>query len=222
MSRYTFTFLSPHDFEELVRDLLQVEWNVAIEAFKTGRDGGIDLRYASAHDGTTIVQCKHYAVSGYSKLLSHLRNVDLPKITRLSSARYVVATSEGLTPANKDEIVAAMQPFIRSTGDVLGAQDLEGLLSRHPSVEKANFKLWLTSTAVLERVLHNAEQCHTDFEVERIRRKLGRGREHFDRQPLSPLGSEALRFHGSPALRFPVARAAAGPHRSHHAHGADL
>jgi hypothetical protein len=49
MSRYTFTSLSPQDFEELVRDLLQVEWNVAIEAFKTGRDGGIDLRYASAH-----------------------------------------------------------------------------------------------------------------------------------------------------------------------------
>jgi hypothetical protein len=38
MSRYTFTSLSPQDFEELVRDLLQVEWNVAIEAFKTGRD----------------------------------------------------------------------------------------------------------------------------------------------------------------------------------------
>jgi hypothetical protein len=54
MSRYTFTFLSPQDFEELVRDLLQVEWNVAIEAFKTERDGGIDLRYASAHDGTTM------------------------------------------------------------------------------------------------------------------------------------------------------------------------
>ena len=53
----------PQDFEELVRDLLQVEWNVAIEAFKTGRDGGIDLRYASAHDGTTIVQCKHGMIS---------------------------------------------------------------------------------------------------------------------------------------------------------------
>lgn len=172
MARYTFTSLSAQDFEELVRDLLQAEWNVAIEAFKTGRDSGIDLRYAPAHDGATIVQCKHYAASGYSKLLSHLRNIELPKVARLRPARYVVATSEGLTPANKDEIVAAMQPFIKSTGDVLGAQDLEGLLSRHPSVEKANFKLWLTSTAVLERVIHNAEQCHTDFSVERIRRKL--------------------------------------------------
>ena len=172
MSRYNFTFLSAQDFEELVRDLLQAEWNVAIEAFKTGRDSGIDLRYAPAHDGATIVQCKHYVASGYSKLLSHLRNVELPKVARLNPTRYVVVTSVGLTPLNKSEIIAANQPFIQSTGDVLGAQDLEGFLSRHPSVEKTNFKLWLTSTAVLERVLYNAEQCHTDFEVERIRRKL--------------------------------------------------
>lgn len=172
MARYTFTSLSAQDFEELVRDLLQAEWNVPIEAFKTGRDSGIDLRYASAGDGATIVQCKHYAASGVSKLISHLRRVELPKIVQLRPARYVVATSCGLTPANKNKIVAAMRPFIQRTGDVLGAQDMEGLLIRHPSVEEANFKLWLTSVSVLERVLHNAEQCHTDFEIERIQHKL--------------------------------------------------
>lgn len=172
MPKYAFTSLSAQDFEELVRDLLQADWNVAMEAFKTGRDSGIDLRYAPADDGATIVQCKHYAASEFNKLLSHLRKVELPKVTLLHPVRYVVATSIGLTPLNKDKIVATMRPFIKSTGDVLGAQDLEGLLSRHSSVEKANFKLWLTSTDVLERVLHNAEQCHTDFSVERIRRKL--------------------------------------------------
>ena len=167
-----FASLSPQDFEELVRDLLQAEWEVPIEAFRTGRDDGIDLRYASTHDGVTIVQCKHYVASSYGKLLSTLRNTELPKVIRLHPARYVVVSSQGLTPANKAKIVAAMHPFIKSTGDVLGAQDLEGLLRRHPSIEKANFKLWLTSTAVLERVLHNAEQSHTDFAVDRIRQKL--------------------------------------------------
>jgi hypothetical protein len=164
--------LSAQDFEELARDLLQAEWGMAIEAFKTGRDSGIDLRYAPAHGGATIVQCKHYATSGYGKLISHLRDIERPKVVQLSPARYVIVTSVGLTPANKDEIIATMQPFILGVGDVLGAHDLDGLLSRHPSVEKANFKLWLTSTAVLERVLHNAEQCHTDFELDRIQRKL--------------------------------------------------
>ena len=110
MAPHTFTSLSAQDFEELVRDLLQKEWDVHIEAFKTGRDDGIDLRYASANDGVTIVQCKHYAASRVSKLISHLRRIELPKIAAaLARARYVVATSCGLTPANKDQIVAAMR-----------------------------------------------------------------------------------------------------------------
>ncbi|PJI52472.1 hypothetical protein CTI14_41695, partial [Methylobacterium radiotolerans] len=70
MPRYDYKSLSPQDFEELTRDLLQAEWNVPLEAFKTGRDHGIDLRYAPIYSGTTIVQCKHYASSSVSNLLS--------------------------------------------------------------------------------------------------------------------------------------------------------
>lgn len=52
MPRYDFRSLSSQDFEEPVRDLLQAAWNVALEAFKTGRDNGIDLRYAPADGGS--------------------------------------------------------------------------------------------------------------------------------------------------------------------------
>src|ERR1700730_11727312 len=172
MPKYNITSLSSQDFEELVRDLLQEEWGIPLEAFRTGRDGGIDLRYAPAFGGTTIVQCKHLAVSGYSKILTNLRVQEFPKIARLDPERYVVATSVALTPANKDEIVAALAPYVKTTGDIIGADDIEGLLARHPEVERRNFKLWLTSTEVIERVLHNAELCQTDFEIDRIRRKL--------------------------------------------------
>ena len=65
-----------------------------------------------------------------------------------------------LTPPNKDAIVEALHPFVLSVRDVVGAGDLEGLLARYPDIARANFKLWLTSTDVLERVLHNAELCH--------------------------------------------------------------
>ena len=44
---YDFKQLSPADFEELTRDLLQQHWGVRLEAFKTGRDQGIDMRYAA-------------------------------------------------------------------------------------------------------------------------------------------------------------------------------
>src|SRR6266508_1211911 len=93
MPRYDFKSLSSQDFEELIRDLLQAEWNVSLEAFRTGRDGGIDLRYAPADGGTTVIQCKHYAASGFSKLLAHLHNSERPKIARLGPSRYIVATS---------------------------------------------------------------------------------------------------------------------------------
>ena len=171
MPRHNYDCLSPQDFEELVRDLLQAEWNVALEAFKSGRDNGIDLRY-SCIGNTCIIQCKHFASSGFPKLLRELRLKELPKILLLNPGRYVVVTTCGLTPGNKAEIAASLAPFVLSCHDVIGANDLDGLLARHPHVEKANFKLWLTSTEVLERVLHNAELCQTDFQIDRVRRKL--------------------------------------------------
>ncbi|SIQ48853.1 Restriction endonuclease [Aromatoleum tolulyticum] len=173
MPRYNFDALSPQDFEELARDLLQAEWGVRLEAFRAGRDRGIDLRYSPGPGRGTIVQCKHYAQSGFSKLLAHLRDNELPKIRLLRPCRYVVVTTVRLTPDNKGAIAAAMAPYVQNPSvDIFGGDDIESLLSRHPRVEQANFKLWLTSTAVLENVLHNAERCRTDFEVERIRRKL--------------------------------------------------
>lgn len=172
MPRHNYDCLSHQDFEELVRDLLQAEWNVTLEAFKSGRDNGIDLRYSCVAGDTCIIQCKHFATSGFSKLLSELRIKELPKIQLFKPSRYIVATTCGLSPANKDDVVRALAPYVLSPADVIGANDLDGLLARHPVVERANFKLWLTSTEVLERVLHNAELCLTDFQVDRVRRKL--------------------------------------------------
>jgi hypothetical protein len=44
MPSYDFTQLSSHDFEILVRDLLQAEWGTQIQSFAAGRDQGIDLQ----------------------------------------------------------------------------------------------------------------------------------------------------------------------------------
>jgi len=172
MPNYNYEALSPQDFEEVSRDLLQAEWNVALEAFKEGRDSGIDLRYATSPDSTVIVQCKHYAKSGFAALLRHLRDSELPKIAKVNPTRYVVVTTVGLSPGNKQSILQTLTPYVKSPSDVLGADDLDGLLAKHPNVERANFKLWLTSTSVISRILNNAQVCQTEFEVERIRRKL--------------------------------------------------
>ncbi len=56
MSDYDFHQLSPYDFEIITRDLLQARDGFLLESFKTGRDGGIDFRHASAARGKIIVQ----------------------------------------------------------------------------------------------------------------------------------------------------------------------
>lgn len=142
-----------------------------LESFTTGRDGGVDFRYA--HSGrTTVVQCKHYLGTGLSGLMANLKK-EAAKVARLTPHRYILVTSVGLTPANK----AAIQLLFGSTlaeADVLGPDDLNNLLGLHPKVEQRHFKLWLSSRAVLDRVIHNASIVQSEFEVERIHRDIRR------------------------------------------------
>jgi hypothetical protein len=79
MPNYDFSQLSPIDFENLVHGLLEKEWSCRLEAFKSGRDQGIDLRYSCPPLGSTIIQCKHYVSSGIRKLLRDLKKDEAPK-----------------------------------------------------------------------------------------------------------------------------------------------
>ena len=172
MPRYDFKSLSPQDFEELTRDILQAEWSVPLEAFKSGKDGGIDLRHSRKKDDATIIQCKHYAQSNISVLISALINSELSKVKKLNPSRYVLVTSLSLNPSDKQKIMDCMHPFIHNTGDVIGCADLDGLLAKHEEIEKRNFKLWFSNTHVLERILNHPEVCQTEFDVERIKNKI--------------------------------------------------
>jgi len=172
MSAHDFSRLSPLDFEELIHDLLQAEWEKPLESFKTGADQGIDLRHAQAEGGTTIIQCKHYLKSGFNNLHSILKNDELKKIERLSPERYVLVTSVPLSPQQKKKILTDLAPFVKSPNDIIGNEGIEALLRAHPQVEKTHYKLWLTSVGVMERVLHAAEACKTEFRLEKIVEKL--------------------------------------------------
>lgn len=171
MPNYDFRQLSPHDFEQLARDLLQARDGIVLESFKSGRDLGIDFRHARAID-STIVQCKHYAGTGFAGLMVELRK-EVLKAARLRPTRYILVTSVGLTPANKAEIQTLFGNPL-TTGDILGPDDLNNLLSLHPSVEQQHYKLWLASRAVLDRVIHNASLVQSEFDVERVHRDVRR------------------------------------------------
>ncbi|ODS57417.1 MAG: hypothetical protein ABS40_04145 [Agrobacterium sp. SCN 61-19] len=108
----------------------------------------------------------------FQALYRSLKRDELPKIQRLSPTRYVLVLSQGVTPANKTKLFDLFSPYILSEKDIIGRQELNDLLKDFPQVETANFKLWFTSTAVMKRVLHNAERCQTEFEVERVTNAL--------------------------------------------------
>ncbi|MEG3148224.1 restriction endonuclease [Sphingomonas sp. RT2P30] len=169
---YDFHDLSPLDFEELVRDLLQAELGIHLESFGPGRDSGIDCRHAS--DGNKlIVQAKHYLRSGSSKLLSALKAEDL-KVAKLAPTRYIVATSVSMTPAFKDAIIAAMPSTPLASSDIFGQEDLNNLLSKHSDIEKKHFKLWLGSTSILERIIHSGIYNRTETELALIKAMIPR------------------------------------------------
>ena len=158
--------LSPIDFEELCRDLAQAETGERFAAFGPGPDGGIDGRHSRGKKAT-ILQCKHYIRSSISTLVRNIEN-DLDKIRRLRADRYLLFTSLPLTPSRSERLSDLLRDIIRTPDDIWGKEDIEAALRRHPEVEKAHIKLWLTSTAVLERVLRSGLEAYTRSTKEEI------------------------------------------------------
>lgn len=180
---YDFQNLSFDDFERLCADLMQERLGLQLESFRTGRDGGIDLRHAPTKDRTTIIQCKRYAPDAFARLYSDLGAKELAKVKRLNPQRYVVCTSCRLNPDQKGKLLALLAPYCRSSADIYGASELNRLIAENEAIERRNFKLWLGSTAVLQRVLHAGIFAYSEHEVEVLQREISRYVVHqgFDR-----------------------------------------
>lgn len=151
--------LSPLDFEDLCRDIAQKETGARFSAFGPGPDGGVDGRH-SIGDGETILQCKHYIGSTFSKLKSAAIK-EIEKVEKLNPNRYLFFTSQSLSPKKSDQLAAIFQPFLIQSEDIWGKEDIEGALRRHPEILKSHIKLWLSSTAVLERILQSGIEAFT-------------------------------------------------------------
>lgn len=151
--------LSPPDFEDLCRDILQAETGQRFSAFGAGGDGGVDGRHSKGPQ-STVLQCKHYQNSTFSQLKSALSK-EVSKIDLLKPSRYIFLTSQSLTPARSDQLANVLGDRLKHPEDIWGAEDIEAALKRHPDIEKAHLKLWMSSTAVLQKVLQSGLEAHT-------------------------------------------------------------
>lgn len=167
---YNFLTLAHADFEDLVRDLVGRELGVVFEAFGPGPDEGMDGRHSKG-DATTILQAKHYAGSSWGALKAAVRR-ERPTIDTLAPDRYLLATSRPLSPGNKRDLAAIIGKSLQSQGDIFSAADLNRLIRENPEVEKAHIKLWLSNTAVLERVTRAAAHAFAAITTDEIAAKV--------------------------------------------------
>ena len=172
MMSYDFSTLNDKELEELVRDLLNAKYKLDLQSFRKGPDGGTDLRYSTPlNNNSIVIQVKHYLDSPYSALKSNLKNEEYSKVLILKPDRYIVATSLGLSPKNKDEIKKIFQPFIKSTNDILGKDDLNKLLIKYPEIEIRYFKLWFRSIGNFQKIINSSVFTRTDYLLNKIKEK---------------------------------------------------
>ena len=173
MANYDFSTLNDRDLEELTRDLLSKKLNVNFQSFKPGPDKGIDLRYSTINDENEIVvQVKHYLSSGISKLKQDLKNNEISKLASLNPKQYIFCTSLPLSPQDKQDIKNIFSPYILTTSDVIGKEDLNKWLEDYPEIQERHFKLWLSSIDLIKRIVKNGVKGRSEFYKEKILKEI--------------------------------------------------
>jgi len=175
MIDYDFSTLNDKEFENLTLELISKERKQRYERFKSGRDGGIDGRFYHSDGTQEIVQCKHYLKTGFSGLISSLKKKsdkginEINKVFILDPKKYIFITSVPLSTENKKVIKDLFFPYIKNDNDIYGQEDLNQILANSPDIEKRYYKLWLSSTVVLDRIFNNAIESRSEFLLEDIR-----------------------------------------------------
>jgi len=168
VNEYDFSRLNDKEFEIFCTDLLSARENVRFERFKPGRDGGVDGRYFKSEGDEWILQCKHWVSTPLEKLVKYIEESERQKVKALSPSRYILAVSHALSLNDKKILVQKLSPFVLSPEDILGREDLNDVLAKHPDVERRHYKLWIASSNVLAYMLNKPIHDRSQFELDEI------------------------------------------------------
>lgn len=173
---YDFSKLNDREFEILVASIFEKELKNKVEIFKSGRDGGVDGRFWIGEEKEGIIQCKHYFETPYPQLISKLKTEESDKVKKLNPCKYIFVTSKKLSRKNKQEIKEIFKPYINIEGDIWGLEDLNTFLSKkeNQDIVERNYKLWITSTSVLDILYNNAIKGRSQVTLREIKEKAYR------------------------------------------------
>ncbi|MBC3191463.1 restriction endonuclease [Pseudonocardia sp. C8] len=172
MPDYDYRTLSPDDFETFACELLRAHYNVEFKCFRRSPDGGIDL-LATTESGRFIVQCKHYFNSRFSDLRRAAR-AEKQKMDVQQPNQYLFVTTQDLTLTQQLELADDLAPWVDNVNNIVAMRDLNTMLSQHPGVEQANFKLWMASSAVLSQIVQSGLWFRSEALLEEIQDRVQR------------------------------------------------
>lgn len=159
MSNYDYhKLLEPMEFQKFARDIIQKRDGIFLESYKEGKDQGVDGGYFHK-DYSIILQAKRKKCD-YRSLLRHLKNEEVEKVKKLNPNRYILCISINLSKKQKEEIQQLFHPYIINSADILIEEDFNNLLGdeSYKSIENKYYKLWMSSTNVLQNMLNST--CH--------------------------------------------------------------
>ncbi|MDN3056232.1 hypothetical protein PH213_17110 [Streptomyces sp. SRF1] len=157
---YRWECVSDRDAEIIVCDLLAGEWGVHVERFRSGRDGGVDLRVTGpcgpplnlGANEVLIAQVKHYPVADLARIRAAFKK-EAERGIVTTSVGYCAVTTASMSIKAKEEIANLFNPKLPSSR-IFGREDLESFLGRNPRTEQRHYKLWIGNTANLQSVLN--------------------------------------------------------------------
>jgi len=154
MANFDFNVLSPHEFECLARDILEIrEAPLKFRTYAPGRDGGIDI--SCINSALNIAgQVRLYQRNNFSKLKLSLKK-ELEKVKQINPDRYILITSVSLSPAQETAIVGILGKYLLSREDIIDRDRLNKFLSDKACLHvlKGYTKLLIPDIHVLEYIL---------------------------------------------------------------------
>lgn len=143
--------LNDVEFEYLCLDVMSKKLKIQLRRFAPGRDGGVDLSDSVGQN--IIVQVKHYINSPINQLISSLRK-EIPKVEENSPKQYYVCCSKQLTPQNIKVIYALFSDYMESEANIITLIEIDNFLIHPDNVDilKKHYKLWISSTSILEDI----------------------------------------------------------------------
>lgn len=167
MSDYDFRSLSPIDFEVFVRDLINSHLGLELVTFAIGPDGGIDLRDSNGGALPVIVQCKHKPGASKASLKSDAAK-EVKKLRGTKMRQYLFVVSTAISPEAEKEILEALGDLDTNDIQIWHQGKINEALSQNRRVEETHFKLWLSSSTVLNRIVNGPEWKRSDELVRRV------------------------------------------------------